>query len=397
MASKLRCSLLASLALASALHSPPPAAPSGRSRQPALERGAPATADVLRRVARPWTMTLKGAGAAVAAVDPYARASTSADVLETTIYFALWYWGNTYYNIYNKRTMNLLGGSKGGLAVSASAAQLGIGMVWVLTLWLLGLRTAPRMTASDWQEMAPVGLWVACAHAASVIALGATAVSFAQIIKSSEPIFVAVTEIVVHQRWEPWQVYATLPLIVCGVVLASVKDFSFSFNSLSFGAAMFANLCAALKAVRVKDLMGLPWVQDMGPSNMYAIIHIISVLWILPAAFVTEGPTLRRSYKRCLKKGAPPEQIINNLVLSGSFFYMYQEMSILCLSKVKPMTHSVANTVKRIISLLISLFIFRSPISNESIIGSAFALGGSILYLKALKSYGTYQSLPRFI
>ena len=24
---------------------------------------------------------------------------------------------------------------------------------------------------------------------------------------------------------------------------------------------MFANLCAALKAVRVKDLMGLPWVQ----------------------------------------------------------------------------------------------------------------------------------------
>jgi len=31
-------------------------------------------------------------------------------------------------------------------------------------------------------------------------------------------------------------VYATLPLIVCGVVLASVKDFSFSFNSLSFGA-----------------------------------------------------------------------------------------------------------------------------------------------------------------
>ena len=39
---------------------------------------------------------LQGAGAAAAAVDPYARASTSADVLETTIYFALWYWGNTY-------------------------------------------------------------------------------------------------------------------------------------------------------------------------------------------------------------------------------------------------------------------------------------------------------------
>jgi hypothetical protein len=34
-----------------------------------------------------------------------------------------------------------------------------LGMVWVLTLWLLGLRTAPRMTASDWQEV----LCVLCA------------------------------------------------------------------------------------------------------------------------------------------------------------------------------------------------------------------------------------------
>jgi solute carrier family 35, member E1 len=245
--------------------------------------------------------------------------------------------------------------------------------------------------------MAPAGLWVAGAHAGSVVALGATAVSFTQIIKASEPIFVAITEIVVHQRWEPWQVYVTLPIIVCGVVLASVKDFSFSFNSLSFASAMFANQCAALKAVRVKDLMSLPWVQDMGPANMYGIIHIISILWILPAAFVTEGPSLRRSYKRCLKKGAPPEHIIHNLLLSGVMFYLYQEMSILCLCKVKPITHSVANTVKRTISLLISCFIFRSPISKESIVGSAMALVGAILYLKALKFYGTYQSIPRFI
>ena len=28
-----------------------------------------------------------------------------------------------------------------------------IGMLWVLTLWLMGLRAAPRMTASNWQEV----------------------------------------------------------------------------------------------------------------------------------------------------------------------------------------------------------------------------------------------------
>jgi hypothetical protein len=49
------------------------------------------------------------------------------------------------------------------------------------------------MTADNWKELSPVGLWAALAHAFSVLALGAGAVSFGQIVKAGEPVFAAAT------------------------------------------------------------------------------------------------------------------------------------------------------------------------------------------------------------
>jgi len=58
---------------------------------------------------------------------------------------------------------------------------------------ITGLRKAPVMTSDNWKELSPVGLWTALAHAFSVLALGAGAVSFGQIVKAGEPVFAAAT------------------------------------------------------------------------------------------------------------------------------------------------------------------------------------------------------------
>lgn len=39
-------------------------------------------------------------------------------------------------------------------------------------LRLLGIKKAPEMSADNWKELAPVGLWASLAHAFSVLALG---------------------------------------------------------------------------------------------------------------------------------------------------------------------------------------------------------------------------------
>ena len=55
-------------------------------------------------------------------------------------------------------------------------------------------------------QIVPVGLWTAGAHVFSVIALGSTAVSQAQILKACEPVFCAVTEALFLRKLQPWQV-----------------------------------------------------------------------------------------------------------------------------------------------------------------------------------------------
>ena len=46
---------------------------------------------------------------------------------------------------------------------------------------ITGIRKAPQLTLDNWKELSPVGLWASLAHAFSVMALGAGAVSFGQV------------------------------------------------------------------------------------------------------------------------------------------------------------------------------------------------------------------------
>merc|ERR1711972_1083749 len=105
--------------------------------------------------------------------------------------FVLWYVGNYRYNISNKLALNAAGGAA-GFPMTISALQLGVGVIYALFLWLApDARKRPNITFKDWVATLPVGLCTAGAHASSVFALSAGAVSFAQIVKAAEPAFAA--------------------------------------------------------------------------------------------------------------------------------------------------------------------------------------------------------------
>ena len=143
-----------------------------------------------------------------------------------SVYLAVWYLGNIYYNIYNKKACIALGKNIHGHSNAhwaLSAAQLFVGVLFVLPLWLTGARKAPSMTMDNWKELSPVGLWASLAHAFSVLALGAGAVSFGQIVKAAEPVFAAATNAILLKDIDHPMVYAALVPIIGGVGLASLK------------------------------------------------------------------------------------------------------------------------------------------------------------------------------
>jgi len=290
-----------------------------------------------------------------------------------------WYVGNTYYNIYNKKACAAIHAHW-----TVAFAQLVVGAVWTLCMWLPGLRPTPKLSNDDIKSLAPIGLFAAAAHGGSVLAMGAGAVSFAQIVKAAEPVYVALLCLFI----KPIEIksplaYAMLMMIVGGVGLACVKEGKgIEVNVAAFGWASFANLAAALKNKLGKDVSHALKAQvatnNMSVANTYAVMNILSACWT-SLAVLTEAPTLSAEWKHATAK-TPGSDIIKNVALSGFFFYLYNELAFMFLSEVGPVTSSVMNTAKRVIVIVACAIIFGEPMDRNTKLGAAIAVSGVFLY-----------------
>ena len=309
------------------------------------------------------------------------------DQTQLLTYLSVWYMGNIYYNIFNKKACIALGKNAAGQSNAhwaLSAVQLLVGVLFVVPCWLTGLRTKPDLTAENWKELSPVGLWASLAHAFSVLALGAGAVSFGQIVKAGEPVFAAATNALLLKDIDHPMVYLALLPIIGGVGLTSLKELSFTWTALI--AASAANQAAALKNVVSKKVMGKPWAKNLGPQNTYAVVTILALLFTLPFVAIFDLKTFGAVLEQVTAAGTGAD-VVRYSVLSGLAFYIYNEASFLTLSKLSPVTHSVANTLKRVVIIVASCIVFKTPMSLLGGIGSGIAVLGTLLYSLAKKHY----------
>lgn len=341
--------------------------------------------------AEPGSASPASSAAEVVAAEPEKKGGLMSMIwnegTKLTIYLAVWYLGNIYYNIYNKKACIALGKNASGgsnLHWLLSAVQLLVGVLFVIPQWLTGIRKAPEMTVENWKEISPVGLWAALAHAFSVLALGAGAVSFGQIVKAGEPVFAAATNALLLKDIDHPMVYAALLPIIGGVGLASLKELSFTWTALI--AASLANQAAAFKNVVSKGVMGKPWAKNLGPQNTYAVVTILALLFTLPFVAVFDVKDIASVYKQIMDMGTGKD-VVKYSVFSGLAFYLYNEASFLALERLSPVTHSVANTLKRVVIIVASCIVFRTPMSLLGGIGSGIAVLGTLLYSLAKKQY----------
>jgi len=307
--------------------------------------------------------------------------------VKLTVYLAVWYLGNIYYNIYNKKACNALGKDAHGHSNAhwtLSAVQLLVGALFVIPQWIGGVRKSPDLTLDNWKALAPVGLFASLAHAFSVLALGAGAVSFGQIVKAGEPVFAAATNALLLKDIDHPVVYLALLPIIGGVGLASLKELSFSWTALI--AASLANQAAALKNVVSKGVMGNPWAKTLGAQNTYAVINILALLATIPFVLAFDAKDFVSVFNQVTAAGTGNE-VLKYSLFSGLSFYLYNEASFLALDKLSPVTHSVANTLKRVVIIVCSCIVFKTPMTLLGGIGSGIAVLGTLLYSLAKRAY----------
>merc|ERR1711871_1758963 len=168
-------------------------------------------------------------------------------------------------------------------------------------------------------------------------ALGAGAVSFAQIAKAAEPVFAAATNALLLKDIDHPMGYAALLPIIGGVGLASLKEMSFTWTALI--AASLANQSAAFKNVVSKGVMKKPWAKGLGPQNTYSVVNILALIATLPFVAFFDAKDFVPVWET-IKAAGKANEAIKYSVLSGLAFYLYNEASFLCLSRLSPVTPS---------------------------------------------------------
>ena len=293
----------------------------------------------------------------------------------------MWYLFNIAYNIYNKQSLNVL-----AYPWTIATIQMAAGIAYFVPVWLLGLRKAPKLSMDDLKTLFPIALCHTGVHVGAVIALGAGAVSFAHIVKASEPVVTCGLNAVLLGQVLPLPVYLTLIPIIGGVAIASMKELSFTF--LALGAAMLSNVSSAARGVLSKKTMsGKKIGENLDAQNLYAVLTALSTLILIPTAFALEGTSFFKAFGDVVANGEYTKKSLSTLVaLSGLTYYAYNEVAFLALGKVNPVTHAVGNTIKRVVIIVASVIAFKTPMSTGSIVGSSVAIFGTLLYSLAMNA-----------
>jgi len=320
-------------------------------------------------------------GAKLAPVVEEPKGDGIMETLQIGSYFALWYLFNIGYNIYNKQALNAV-----AKPWTIATIQMVTGVFYFVPLWLLGLRKAPKLSLDDIKTLLPIAFCHTGVHIGAVIALGAGAVSFAHIVKASEPVVTCLLNFLFLGQVLPTQVYLTLLPIIGGVAVASMKELSFTY--LALAAAMLSNLSSSARGVLSKKTMtGKKIGENLDAQNLYAVLTGLSSIILIPLMLAFEGTSFFPAAKALIDGGDFTKKSLSILVaLSGACYYAYNEVAFLALGKVNPVTHAVGNTIKRVVIIVASVVAFKAPMSKGSIIGSSIAITGTLLYSLAMNA-----------
>lgn len=284
------------------------------------------------------------------------------------------------FQVLNKKLLNVI-----PQPVTIGTIQLGVGCLYAAILWTLNIRKRPTLTQQGKKALSNVGFCHAAGQLCSMVSLGAGPVSFTHIVKALEPFFSAIVSVLIFGKRMKPQVYATLIPVVTGVGYACLKERSFSW--LAFWFAMGSNLAFAFRAVLSKSAMsGFDIGTNLTPPNMFAIVTFSAFLWSIPMALIGEGATFRKMWLQAIRNDSV-QQLVKDIVVSGFFHYLNNEVMYLALGSVHPVTLAVGNTMKRVFIMVASVMVFRNQITLQAGVGSAVGISGVLLYSLTKQHY----------
>ncbi|KAG6383817.1 hypothetical protein SASPL_156415 [Salvia splendens] len=315
------------------------------------------------------------------------KSKSFADTLVLGLLFALWGNFNVYFNIYNKQVLlfsslffffllfqlNVLKAFH--YPVTISLVQFGFGTIVVALMWAFNLYKRPKISGAQLAAILPLAVVHTLGNLFTNMSLGKVSVSFTHTVKAMEPFFsVILSSMFLGEPPTIWVVSSLVP-VVGGVALASMTEVS--FNWAGFWSAMASNLSNQSRNVLSKKVM-VKKEESIDNITLFSIITVMSFVLNIPIALLMEGVKFTPSYLQA--SGLNVNEIYTRSLLAALCFHAYQQVAYMLLQRVSPVTHSVANCVKRVVVIVSSVLFFRTPVLPVNALGTAIALAGVFLY-----------------
>jgi solute carrier family 35, member E1 len=110
-------------------------------------------------------------------------------------------------------------------------------------------------------------------------------------------------------------------------------------------------------------------------GNQFALMMIISLIVTVPIALATDY----HKFESFMHLYNTKPELSQNLILAGLTFYGYNELATMTLTRISPVTNSVANTAKRVVVIVGSAIVFNESISGLKAIGCTVCILGVFL------------------
>ena len=293
-------------------------------------------------------------------------------MIKATCLFVLWWILSAASMIFCKRALDLAP----TIAFTTSCLQMSWGMLYVCLLWLNGYRERPEPTKSDIKCLLPVACLQSLVHVGVVVSMANGTISYTMIVKLAEPAVSACVTLLQGSKL-PVTIVLTILLTIGGIIVASIAEVTFRWTSFLY--AMVANVASSGRRIVGEMAMNESVGHDLSPINLFAVLNLLSIFFLVPLALVMEGPVLPSAMAEMMTTGQLLPYLCETC-LASICFYLYNEIGLLILDDYTPIMDAIGNTLRGVFIVLSSMWVFGNRMTPLGIGGSTLAFSGVLLY-----------------
>ncbi|KAA3464854.1 putative sugar phosphate/phosphate translocator [Gossypium australe] len=203
-------------------------------------------------------------------------------------------------------------------------------------------------------------------------------VSFNQAIGATTPFFTAVFAYVMMKKIESWVTYLTLLPVVAGVIIASGAEPS--FHLFGFLMCVSATAARAYKSV-IQAILLSSEEEKLNSMNLLMYMAPIAVVILLPVTLLMERNVMAITIALARKDTI----VVYYLLFNSSLAYFVNLTNFLVTKHTSALTLQVLGNAKGAVAVVVSIIIFRNPVSLMGMLGYSLTVVGVLLYNESKK------------